>query len=214
MIGNQQITLQPGQFIFGRRKASKEIGLSERQTRTCIDSLKTMENLTIKTTNKFSVVTVVNWASYQVSEDKTTRKTTSNRPATCHKQECNNGRKNNILGYFSPESDPCKLSIMLLESILSNNPNSRLHHCANGNREKTIQGWAADIDRLIRTDKQEPKLIERVIKFATTDPFWKPNILSGRKLREKWDTLVIKLQPGSDKQKQEENSLGDRYRTL
>jgi hypothetical protein len=214
IIGNQQITLQPGQFISGRKKASKETGLSEQQIRTCIDSLKTMQNLTIKTTNKFSVVTVVNWASYQSDTNKVTSKVTSNQPATNHIQQCNNVRKKNILGNFSQESEPYKLSILLFKGILENNLNSRLHHCNGGEKEKTLQGWAGDIEKLIRIDKQQPDLIERVIKFATTDPFWKPYILSGRKLKEKWDTLVIKLQPGSDKQKQEENSLGDRYRTL
>lgn len=214
MIGNQQVILQPGQFIFGRKKAAKEIGLSEQQIRTCIDSLKTMENLTIKTTNKFSVVTVVNWASYQSDTNKVTSKVTNKQPTTNHIQQCNNGTNKNILGNFAQESEPYKLSILLFKGILESNPNSRLHHCNDGKKEKTLQGWAGDIEKLLRIDKQQPDLIERVIKFAATDPFWKPYILSGRKLREKWDTLVIKLQPGSDKQKQEENSLGDRYRAL
>ena len=39
-VGFQEITLQPGQFIFGRKKASKELKMSERKIRTCIDSFE------------------------------------------------------------------------------------------------------------------------------------------------------------------------------
>lgn len=70
IVGNQQVKLLAGQFVFGRQKASKEIGLSERQIRTCCEVLKNMGNLTIKTTNKFSIITVVNWDSYQGREEE------------------------------------------------------------------------------------------------------------------------------------------------
>jgi hypothetical protein len=95
LIGNQQIELLPGQFIMGRKKASRETGLSERQIRTSIDSLRTMQNLTIKTTNKYSLVTLINWEIYQAYEDKPTNKTTSKRPETDHIQELKNVRSKN-----------------------------------------------------------------------------------------------------------------------
>lgn len=93
MIGNQQIALQPGQFIFGRKKASKETRLSERSIRTCVYNLCTLGNLTIKTTNRFSLITIVNWELYQDKGIKTTSKTTNDRPATDHIQQCNNETK-------------------------------------------------------------------------------------------------------------------------
>lgn len=71
MVGYQKVTLQPGQFIFGRKSAAEELNMSERNIRTCLDSLIRMENMTIKTTNKFSLVTVVNWRIYQGEGDKT-----------------------------------------------------------------------------------------------------------------------------------------------
>ena len=58
MIGFQKIDLSPGQFIFGRDKASEETGLSVRTVRTCIKTLENMQNLTIKATNKFSIITI------------------------------------------------------------------------------------------------------------------------------------------------------------
>jgi len=63
--GFQEVHLDPGQFIFGRHKAAKETGLSEREIRTCLDSLSKAGNLTSKATNRFSILSVVNWDTYQ-----------------------------------------------------------------------------------------------------------------------------------------------------
>jgi len=68
IVGLQRVHLKPGQFVFGLKKASQETGLSIRQIRTILDFLKKAENLTIKTTNKFSIITIINWDIYQGSE--------------------------------------------------------------------------------------------------------------------------------------------------
>jgi hypothetical protein len=65
VVGLQTVHLTPGQFIFGLKKASQEIGLTLRETRTRIEYLKKAGNLTIKTTNRFSIVSIVNWQTYQ-----------------------------------------------------------------------------------------------------------------------------------------------------
>jgi hypothetical protein len=65
IVGLQVVHLIPGQFIFGRRKASEETGLTEREIRTIIAFLINCGNLTIKTTNKYSIITIVNWHIYQ-----------------------------------------------------------------------------------------------------------------------------------------------------
>lgn len=82
MVGFQEVILEPGQFVFGRKKAAKELKMSERNIRTCLSTLKTYRNLTIKATTKYTIVTVVNWALYQVEDNKTTSKVTNNRPAS------------------------------------------------------------------------------------------------------------------------------------
>jgi len=64
-IGYQEIPLQPGQFIFGRKKAAEETGLSEKQIRLCMNILKFRSSVAIKTASKFSIVSIVNWEAYQ-----------------------------------------------------------------------------------------------------------------------------------------------------
>jgi len=84
--GGREIILAPGQLIFGRRVASEETGLTEREIRTALASLISLGILTSKTTNKFSIITIVNWSSYQAPEDENDQQSdqqaTSKRPQT------------------------------------------------------------------------------------------------------------------------------------
>jgi hypothetical protein len=64
-VGFQQVTLQPGQLIFGRQMAARELRLSEKTIRSCLEFLKKSGSLTIASTNKFSILTIVNWGLYQ-----------------------------------------------------------------------------------------------------------------------------------------------------
>jgi hypothetical protein len=68
IVGLQIVHLMPGQFIFGLHVASKETGLTIREIRTILDFLRKAGNLTIKTTNKFSIITIINWPTYQSDE--------------------------------------------------------------------------------------------------------------------------------------------------
>ncbi len=57
-------------------------------------------------------------------------------------------------------------------------------------RSEDLIGWARDMDLLICIDQRSPDEIRRVIEWCQLPGgFWGPNILSGRKLREKFDTL-------------------------
>lgn len=65
LIGNQEVVLKPGQFVFGRRIAAKELKMSEKQIRNRLTFLENSGNVTIKRTNKYSIITIVNWNTYQ-----------------------------------------------------------------------------------------------------------------------------------------------------
>ena len=86
MVGFQEITLEPGQFIFDRKAAAKELKSTERSIRTCVEYLSKSEKATIKTTNKFSIITVVNWHIYQSgqveNDQQSDQQATNNRPHT------------------------------------------------------------------------------------------------------------------------------------
>jgi hypothetical protein len=90
IVGVQEIELEPGQFIFGRKSASEQTDISERSIRTFIDFLVKSQNMTIKTTNKFSIISIVNWDIYQnidyQNDQQNDQQLTNNRPTTDHKQ--------------------------------------------------------------------------------------------------------------------------------
>jgi hypothetical protein len=103
-IGFQDISLSPGQFIFGRNEASKQLKMSVQTIRTCVDYLTKSENLTIKTTNKFSIFTVINWNTYQIEELQSNQQTnqpltskqpTTNQPLTTDKNVKNEENEKN-----------------------------------------------------------------------------------------------------------------------
>ena len=73
-VGYQIESLLPGQFIAGLRKASEETGLTISEIRTILKFLQRNECLTIKTTNKYSIFTLVNWNKYQSKEADDDRK--------------------------------------------------------------------------------------------------------------------------------------------
>jgi len=68
IVGNQEVFLEAGQFVTGLRVISRETGLSIREIRTVLAFLINAGNVTIKTTNKFSVITIINWNTYQSGE--------------------------------------------------------------------------------------------------------------------------------------------------
>lgn len=104
IVGFQEIQLNPGEFIFGLKAASKELRLTVQNLRTCISFLKDNKNITIKTTNKFSIISIVNWDTYQSLENEnntqinkplTNDQQTTNKPLTTNKN-VKNVKKRNI----------------------------------------------------------------------------------------------------------------------
>lgn len=57
--------LHPGQAIFSRKRVAQILNMSEQNARTALNFLKKLEILTTKVTNKFTVVSFVNWHIYQ-----------------------------------------------------------------------------------------------------------------------------------------------------
>ncbi|MFE4229159.1 hypothetical protein ACFRJ8_14870 [Arthrobacter sp. NPDC056886] len=73
---------------------------------------------------------------------------------------------------------------------------------ANDVKHKPGQAWRTAARLLIDKDGYTPEQILYVARFATTDEFWKSNILSIPKLREKFEALKIKAQAHNNPQPQ------------
>ena len=62
-------TLKEGQLVTSYKHLSEDLGFSVQKIRTAIDKLKSTGEITTESTNKYTVITVVNWADYQFGEE-------------------------------------------------------------------------------------------------------------------------------------------------
>ncbi|WP_312039308.1 DnaD domain protein [Macrococcoides bohemicum] len=88
LVGKQVVILKPGQFVFGRKKASAEANMSASTLWSYMLTLKNLDTIDIKSNNKFSVVTIVNWGLYQQEEENHDSKRNNKR--TTDEQQTNN----------------------------------------------------------------------------------------------------------------------------
>lgn len=101
---------------------------------------------------------------------------------------------------FEADTVEIQLAQFMISEMLRVKPDSKVPK----NDVKNLQGWATDIDRMIRLDKRTPKQIAELFRWAQNDSFWCSNIRSPQKLRKQWDTLELqrnrkKAQPQQQK---------------
>ena len=108
LIGDSIVHLEQGQFVTGRKALARDLNLSEQQVRTLISKLEKLNILHTKSTNKYSVVTVMNWEVYQ----NPTNSSTNNQPATNQQSTTNNKvNKDNKVNKFSFKNELIGLGV-------------------------------------------------------------------------------------------------------
>lgn len=96
-VGRQVVTIKPGQFVFGRKKAAMELDMKESTVRDYMNLLKYDNTIDIKSTNKYSIVTIVNWELYQDTNEKRDNKNDSkdDNKKTAEGQQINTNNNDN-----------------------------------------------------------------------------------------------------------------------
>lgn len=100
------IELMPGQLITGRLKLAQDLKLSEQEIRTSLNRLKSTNEITIKTTNRFSIITICKYCSYQDqnSSNQPTKEPAEqpiiNQQTTTYKNVKNEKKNNRVI--FTP----------------------------------------------------------------------------------------------------------------
>ncbi|MEK4303588.1 DnaD domain-containing protein [Oceanobacillus sp. FSL K6-0251] len=159
LIGNQVITLEPGQFITGRKSLAEDLNKgmkpkfrqSEISWWRYLNNLEKQEMLNIKKTNKYSVVTITKWGDYQINEQQMNNKRTSNE----QQMNTNKNVKNDKNVKKEEEVSPFKL---FEENICMLNPL---------NRDSLID-WCEDLgdDLVIAAIKLGAKYNARSYKYV------------------------------------------------
>ena len=95
IVGMTKVVLEPGQFIFGRHEAAAELLMKPSTVFDCMKWLKANSTIDIKSDNKKSVITIINWPLYQSGEDEPDTKSdnSSDNNATTSRQQADTNKK-------------------------------------------------------------------------------------------------------------------------
>ena len=107
-VGNQIIELEKGQLIVGRKKLAEILRTTESKVYRMLLKLKANNSIDIKPNNKFSLITIVNWAKYQGKSPKSEQQNEQpfeqqmNNKRTTNEQQTNTNKEiKNIKKYIN-----------------------------------------------------------------------------------------------------------------
>ena len=90
----RNIVIKRGDFLTSVEKISKELKLTIQQTRTALKKLKSTDCVTIKTTSRYTMITIVAFDKYQAlnkpNNKQITNKISNNNKRVTNKQQTNN----------------------------------------------------------------------------------------------------------------------------
>ena len=105
LVGDQMVKLKAGDLVTGRKAISAKTGLTEQNVRTALNRLEKLNILTIKSTNKYSVISITKWISHQQSNQQVTNKQpASNQQVTTNNNVKNEKNVNKTTSRFTPPS--------------------------------------------------------------------------------------------------------------
>ena len=93
---------------------------------------------------------------------------------------------------FAEDSEAYKLAVLMRNTLKANVPTLK---------EPNLQTWARSFDVALRNDERmaEAPFVAEVVKWACSDGFWRANIQSPDKLRQKFDQLTAKMENEAEK---------------
>ena len=114
----EQVTIQRGQFISGRKEIAKELNMNESCAYRNLKKLEKLGNVNIKSNNKFSLITVCKYNTYQTSNlqsEQHFEQQVNNKRTTSEQQTNTNNNDNNDNNEKKEQGE----SLFTLESCLS-----------------------------------------------------------------------------------------------
>jgi len=203
--GEQIVSVKRSQFIFGRFKAEEELFIDGSTIYKSMQKLKDMEMIKIDSNNQYSIITICNYDKYQTPKNNkvTSKEQGSNSEVTAKSQVSNTDNKvnkdnkvkeikNTLLSDLkkSDFDDSAYFDITISFYELFKN-NLKELEISTATLEKAKGSWIDSIRLMIEVDKHKIEDFRDIFRFLQIDNFWKKNILSAKKLREKFPQLLI-----------------------
>lgn len=210
-------TIEAGQHLTSIRGIAKGVAwyegrvYKEPNPRTISKILNWLEKVKMIEINRgrgnreYTLITIVNWALYQGSDDEGVtanaqgRTQASKQRVHINKNEKNDKNdkeviNNNVGKKFSDDHEATVLTKLLVKMMLQNNPNARIPKT-----EKQKELWIDSLEKIHRLDGYSYDQIKKAIIWSQNNDFWKANILSTKKLREKMPTLILQMDRNQSK---------------
>ena len=93
MFDGQSIDIKRGQFITGRKSLAKTLKTSEQKVRSRIALLQKHNKITQKSTNRYSIISVIKYDYYQTDRNKITSRQPADNQQTTTNNNGNNGKQ-------------------------------------------------------------------------------------------------------------------------
>jgi hypothetical protein len=120
-------------------------------------------------------------------EARTTNNTQELNPTSEHRSDPASEQTDRAHGKTKQASpDAVALASELLVEIRGNKPDYHI-------TDERLAKWAQSADLMLRRDGRSPPQVSALIRWVQRDEFWKSNVLSMDKLREKFDQLEMKM---------------------
>ena len=87
LFKGKKIILKPGQLITGRKTIARDLNISESKVYRVINEYKSEHQIEQQTSNKNSLITILNWNEYQQNKQQNEQQMNNKRTTTEHKQE-------------------------------------------------------------------------------------------------------------------------------
>lgn len=111
-------------------------------------------------------------------------------PAPIPKKESKVKKKTVQKEKFDTENTYYKMAIYFHERVSKVAEDAGIAHLI---KRSNMQSWSDDMRKLIEIDEVDKHLAKEVMDWVTEDSFWRTNVLSAKKLREKFMELAIKM---------------------
>lgn len=157
----------------------------------CLGILKKFQDLEMIECSETGDIILLNWEKRQEQNLTGAERTRNFRERKKSKQDVTDDvtdTKAKVVK-FGPED--MGMAELLAQLIQANNPEWVMRG--------SIEKWAEDIDKLHRIDGRSYEQIGYMIKWTQGDSFWKQNILSAGKLRDKFNDLIPKVRAQHEK---------------
>lgn len=190
--GGQEITLNPGQFITGRKKIAEQTGINENKVQRGLKKFEKCHMIEQQTNNRSRLITIVSWDMHQESERQmNNQRTTSEQQVNTNKESKKEESKNKT---YSEDSIEFRIANFLYQNILKNKSDFK---------KPNLQKWADDSRLMLERDKRNIETVKKLIVWVQKDEFEMKNVQSVAKLRNRFDNLEMKMNSGNQKQKTE-----------